>query len=188
MSRGRPALAPLELALALLFVFMVIALTIIDQRPPSVTTYGQYAVTVTWPARPDDIDTYLRDPSGTIVWYGASQVDAMQLEHDDLGTSSSGYGHGAVNSERVVIRQSSPGEYVVNVHYYNARDRGPVPVTVELWDLRGNDKRLLTRNVTMSLPGDERTAFRFRLNQHGEYVASNTLPVSLLQQAAGTAG
>ena len=181
MSRGRPALAPLELALALLFVFMVLALDVIDKKPPSVTTYGQYAVTVTWPDRPDDIDTYVRDPQGGIVWFGSTQVDAMQLEHDDLGTSDSGYGAGRPNTERVVIRQSTPGEYVANVQYYDARDKGPVPVTVELWDLRGNDRLLLTRTVTVSWPGDERTAFRFRLDQHGQLAGSSTLPVSLLR-------
>lgn len=180
MSRGRPALAPLDLALALLFVFMVLALDVIDKKPPSVTTYGQYAVTVTWPARPDDVDTYVRDPQGEIVWYGASQTGAMQLEHDDLGTSESGYGRHRDNVERVVIRQSTTGEYVVNIHYYQARDRGPLPVTVELWDLRGNDRLLLTRKVTLYREADERTVFRFRLNTSGQYAGMNTLPVSLL--------
>lgn len=181
MSRGRPALAPLDLALALLFVFMVLALDVINRKPPSVTTFGQYAVTVTWPGdRGDDIDTYVRDPQGDTVWYGAAQVDAMQLEHDDLGTTISGYGYGRPNTERVVIRQSTAGEYVANVQYYAATDKGAVPVTVELWDLRGNDKLLLTRRVSVSWPGDERTAFRFRLNQRGEYAGSSTLPVSLL--------
>ena len=36
---------------------------------PAVTTYGQYAVTMTAKTS-DDLDLYVRDPRGEIAWYG----------------------------------------------------------------------------------------------------------------------
>ena len=186
--RGRRTLAMIVvvdfLAALTLMQQAIIARSTIEKKPPAVQTFGQYAVTVTWPGnRHDDIDTYVRDPAGGIVWYAATQVDAMQLEHDDLGTQGSGYGQGQQQEERVVIRQATPGEYVVNVHYYRANDSRPVPVSVALWDLRGNDRLILTRQVTLAQQGDERTVFRFTLNQRGEMTGSNRLPVSLLDKA-----
>lgn len=163
----------------------LIRLATFDQHPPAVTTYGQYAVTVTWPAvRDDDVDTYLRDPQGEIVWYGSLQVGALQLEHDDLAVGDSGYGKGQPNYERVVIRQSTAGEYVVNVHLYARRDSGPVPLLVQLWDLRGHDRVLLSRTLNLNDQGDEQTVFRFSLNRGGDLAGTNRLPVSLLTQAA----
>src|SRR5437763_15322199 len=42
---------------------------------PSVTTFGQYAVTLTSKTS-DDVDMYVRDPQGDIAWYGALQAGA----------------------------------------------------------------------------------------------------------------
>jgi hypothetical protein len=188
--RGRRAIAMIVvvdfLAALALMQQAIIARSTIEKHPPAVTTFGQYAVTVTWPGnRPDDVDTYLRDPQGGIVWYASPQVDALQLEHDDIAVNGSGYGPGRPNEERVVIRDSAAGEYVTNVQMYQRRDTGPVPVTVQLWDLRGNDRMLLTRTVALGGNGDEKTAFRFVLDARGRFTGSSTLPVSLIQQLPG---
>src|SRR5438270_13509764 len=47
---------------------------------PSVTTFGQYAVTLTSKTS-DDVDLYVRDPQGDIAWYGSLQAGALSLEH-----------------------------------------------------------------------------------------------------------
>lgn len=177
--RGRPALAPLELALALLFVFMVLALNVI-QHKTHVETFGQYAVMVTWPSsRHQDVDVYVRDPHGQIVFYNRLAAGSMQLEHDDQGTLETNYGHGT-DFERVVIRQPDAGEYTVNVHDYTSYGTLPVDVMVELWRLRGDDAKLISQKVTLPNVGDERTAFRFRLDAQGDYAGSNRLQTSLL--------
>src|SRR5205085_12555882 len=45
---------------------------------PSVTTFGQYAVTLTSKTS-DDVDLYVRDPQGDIAWYGSLQAGALSL-------------------------------------------------------------------------------------------------------------
>jgi hypothetical protein len=49
----------------------------------SVTTFGQYAVTMT-AKTPDDLDLYVRDPHGDIAWYGSLQAGPLSLEHDQI--------------------------------------------------------------------------------------------------------
>lgn len=180
MRRGRPGLAPLELALALLFVFMVLALHVIE-KTSSVTTYAQYAVTMTAQTA-DDVDLYVRDPAGNIAWYGALQAGPVSLVHDSIPGATDPVSDG--EHEETVLRESAPGEYVANVHYYSASDRKPVVATVKLWDLRGSDKVILTRQVTLTREGQQVTAFRWRLNREGRFAGSSTLAADLLRQAS----
>jgi hypothetical protein len=147
-------------------------------RPPSVTTYGQYVVVMS-AATANDIDLYVRDPAGHIAWYGGLQAGPLSLEHDYIPGSTDPVSAGV--HERTIVRESTEGEYVANVHYYQGS--GPVQVTVELWDLRGHDRLLLTRRLTVRALGEQRTAFRWRLNRAGDYAGSSRLPADLLRQA-----
>ena len=150
--------------------------------PASIDTFGQYAVEVTWPPeRNDDVDTYVEDPAGNIASFSDHDVGLMHLEHDDLGKSSDLVGFGGKvkavrdNRERVVIRGVIPGEVTVNVHAYRLRSRGGCPVVVKLYRLRGSDRTLLERSLTLRSQGEEATAFRFTLNGKGELIDHNEL-------------
>lgn len=148
-------------------------------RPPSVTTYGQYAVTASWQGA-DDVDQYVRDPNGEIAWYGSLQAGPMSLEHDTIPDVTDPVTPRGAH-ELTVIRESTAGEYVANVQLY--RGTAPVEVTVELWTLRGHDHVLLTRRVLLHQQGDQQTVFRWRLNAAGDFVGHNTLPADLLRIA-----
>ena len=175
--RSLPAFAAIDFLSCLLVVFVAVALT---SRPPQVKTYGVYAVVITWPTGDNDVDLYVRDPGGGICFFANTQVDSMQLEHDDLGTAATNYGKQG-NQERIVIRSPNPGEYVANVHLYDRRTGvGPFPVKVELWRLSGVDSVVDSRTVTLNKTGDEQTAFRFTLNTDGSLAGTSTVPVSLL--------
>lgn len=156
------------------------------QKAASIDTFGQYAVAVGWPAdENDDVDTYVQDPAGDIVWFGDSDVGLMHLEHDDLGRTSDVLEHGqdvAVvkdNEERVVLRGVLPGEVTVNVRAYRKVTDGTIPVSVVLYRLRGDDRPLLRRTVQLSFQGQETTAFRFTLDRAGRLVDHNELAKSL---------
>jgi hypothetical protein len=156
------------------------------QKAASIDTFGQYAVAVGWPAdENDDVDTYVQDPAGNIVWFGDSDVGLMHLEHDDLGRTSDVLQHGqdvAVvkdNEERVVLRGVLPGEVTVNVRAYRKVTDGTIPVSVVLYRLRGDDRPLLRRTVQLSFQGQETTAFRFTLDRAGRLVDHNELAKSL---------
>src|SRR5579862_1717756 len=109
--RAMPAFAAIDFLSCLLVVFVAVALT---SARPQVTTYGSYAVVMTWPSDGNDVDLYVRDPAGNIAFFAKSQVGEMQLEHDDLGTSTTGYGKGKQNEERTIIRTATPGQWVVD--------------------------------------------------------------------------
>jgi hypothetical protein len=146
---------------------------------PSVTTFGQYAVTLTSRTK-DDVDLYVRDPKGEIAWYGSLQTGALSLEHDTIpGVTDPAK---AGEHELTVIREAASGEYVANVQVYSGA--APASVTVDLWDLRGLHKRkVFSRTFTVQGPGVQKTAFRWRLNAAGSYVGHNLLPADLLRQA-----
>jgi hypothetical protein len=178
--RALPAFAAIDFLSCLLVVFVAVAVT---SKPPEVKTYGSYAVAMTWPAGEVDVDLYMRDPAGSIAYFKNMQVDAMQLEHDDLGTAATNYGAGKPNHERTVLRSTTPGQYVVGVDLFargNAAGVAPVPVSVELWDLRGDDHVLKSRTVYVTRVGDQRTPFRFNVDGAGNVTGYSYLPADLV--------
>jgi hypothetical protein len=184
--RALPAFAAIDFLSCLLVVFVAVALT---SKPPQVKTYGAYAVVMTWPKGANDVDLYLRDPSGNICYFARLQVGQMQLEHDDLGKGSTNYGSGTENEERTVIRGTAPGQYVVGVHMYFRGDKGgQLPVRVELWDLQGDDRLLKTRVVHLTKTGDQRTPFRFTIGAGGRVTGFSELPADLLAPTTAYTG
>lgn len=145
--------------------------------PPSVTTFGQYAVTMTSKTS-DDLDLYVRDPQGGVAWYGSLQAGALSLEHDQIPGVTDPRRAGV--HELTVIRESTPGEYVANVQVYTGSK--PAIVTVELWDLRGmHKKKVLSRSFSVRFAGQQATAFRWRLNAAGNLTGHDLLPADLLR-------
>jgi hypothetical protein len=148
-------------------------------KPPSVTTFGQYAVTLTAKTK-DDLDLWVRDPSGHLAWFGALQPGPLSLEHDMIPGATDPVRNGV--HELTVIRESAPGEYVANVDLYAGT--APAIATIELWDLRGFTKRVvLTRRLRLAGLGAQQTAFRWRLGRSGDVVSHNDLPIDLIRRA-----
>ena len=175
----------------LLVVYTLIAP---PRQPTSIETLGEYAIEVTWPGnRDDDIDTYVEDPEGNVVSFSNRDVALMHLDHDDLGRRSDRERYGSrvavvkANEERVVLRGVVPGEVTVNVHAYRMTSAGPCPVRIRLYRLRGEDRKLLDRSLTVSHTGEEATAFRFTLDAHGTLRGHNTLSRDLVAQTGLTA-
>jgi len=173
----------------LLVVYTLIAP---PRQPASIETLGEYAVEVSWPAsRNDDIDTYVQDPAGNVVSFTNHDVGLMHLDHDDLGQSSDREQYGTKvtvvrrNEERVVLRGVIPGEVTVNVHAYRKATAGPCPVDVRLYRLRGQDRMLLERSLTLTHTDEEATAFRFTLDARGALRGHNTLSRHLVGVPGG---
>lgn len=175
--------------LALLGIFLIIAITEKPKTTPMrIDTLGVLAVTASWPAGSnDDVDLWTQDPQGNIAWFGQQDAGLMHLDSDDLGTAQSGTmnADGRViratdNGERTLIKGAVPGEYIVNVHMYSKNDPGPTRVIVQLWQLRGNDRVLISKEIVLVRRGQEETAFRFTLDAAGDASQFNTLPKSLV--------
>jgi hypothetical protein len=143
---------------------------------PSVTTFGQYAVTLASKTT-DDVDLWVRDPHGDIAWYAHLQAGALSLEHDQIPGDTDPASQGV--HELTVIREATAGEYVANVDVFSGNR--PASVTVELWDLRGWSRKVVfRRTLTVRFQGQQKTAFRWRLNSAGDYAGHNELQADLV--------
>lgn len=187
--------AAFDLVVNLLFIFVVLALIAVHapKRPPQIRTEGLYAITIEWPAGSnDDVDLYVRDPSGNVAYFGTQDIGLMHLDFDDLGTARTGTqilpnGKKVVvryNGEKTVIRAATTGEYTVDVHLYDKYDRGPTRVVVKLWRIRGA-RLVYQREVTLSRNGQDVTAFRFSLDAIGNVSGINRLPANLVGAMSG---
>ena len=161
------------------------------KQESSIETDGAYAIVATWPNEAnDDVDLYMKDPAGNLIFYGRTTAELMHLEYDDRGDlgdramTSTGEVKADINRERAIVRKGMSGEYVVNVHMFAKRYGPPTTVKVALYRLRGDDTEVLSKDIVLKADGDEATAFRFILGPDGEIVSTNELPTSLTGDAA----
>jgi len=129
------------------FLFMFVIL-LVQANPKkadkSVKVKAEFVITVQWPDdRNDDIDTYFEDPQGHLVHYRQKAKGLMHLDRDDLGSSNDQiqlpdgkWVKIKTNKEIVTLRGIIKGEYTINVHLFNKRDKDnvtgiPVQVTIE---------------------------------------------------------
>src|ERR1700737_2539267 len=109
-----------------------------DAKQGKVDPKAEMLVTVSWPDNhPDDIDTYVEDPQGNIVWYHVMEAGLMNLERDDRGDYKNVIVvngktiRNQIRQEIVTMRGLITGEYVVNINHYLAQTPDPVPVRVK---------------------------------------------------------
>src|SRR6185295_6246067 len=140
----------------------------------NVTLKAEYLITVSWPDNnPDDVDTYVEDPAGNVVWYRHLEAGFLALERDDRGTYKNTLIvdgkliQNPVRQEIVTMRSVVPGEYVVNVFLYLDAIPDPVPVTVDVQRLNPTAQIVYHGTVTLDHRGDEKTAIRFTLDRDG---------------------
>src|ERR1700686_4169966 len=88
-----------------------------------IDTKAEFIVTMTWPGNhPDDIDLYVEDPLGNIVWYHEREAGFLTLDRDDRGGLNNSI---TVNGRKInsPIRQGTgrgqgrrPGAHTVHGH------------------------------------------------------------------------
>lgn len=173
---------------ALLCFIALFIIAYVQIRPESeaesvITTEGEFAVILDWPDDSvDDVDLYVRNPRGAIVYFESRDTGLMHLEHDDLGSRNDTFSKDGVdirvlkNQERVVIRGVIPGEYTVNIHMYRKNDPFPTHATVSLFRIRGSDHEIVKKERVLDHDGHEYTVFRFTLDQSGSVSNINELP------------
>ncbi len=114
----------------------------------------------------------------------------MSLARDDLGTSNDTVydpkGKPIIvyrNEEMVTIRGIVPGEYIVNIHWYNKKvavaelgEKNYVPLPVQVQVEKINPYNVVyAREVTLDRKGQETTVVRFTVNEDGSVDNFNTL-------------
>jgi hypothetical protein len=171
-------------------VMLFIAFSLIrpEARTGIIDTKAEMIITVTWPDNnEDDIDTYVQEPGGEVVWYHSMQKGLLTLDRDDRGnyldeiTVNGKTIRVPLNQETVTLRGIVPGEYVINVYHYLNPSGRPVPVTVKVEKINPTLSVVYYDTLTLSRVGDERTAVRFTLDAEGQVSDINTRQISLVQ-------
>ena len=131
---------------------------------------AEMMITVTWPdSNPDDVDTYVADPAGNIVWYNRREAGLMHLDRDDRGMFRDVIElngetiESPLNQEIISFRGLSDGEYTVNIVHYIANG-GMLPVQVKVEKLNPSVQLVFYDTITLNGTGDERTVARFTLD------------------------
>lgn len=176
------------IAFVFCFIIALLAMNPKALKAGDIPSKAEYIVTVSWPDRnPNDIDTWAQDPAGNLVWFRAREAGLMYLDRDDRGDANAAT---LVNGQRiespfrqevVTIRGIVPGEFTVNVQYYQSRDGQPVEVSVAVLKVNPRAEVVYYGQVKLDRQGDEATAVRFTIQPDGGVVNTNTLKKSLVQ-------
>jgi uncharacterized protein YfaP (DUF2135 family) len=148
---------------------------------------AEYILTITWEDNsPDDVDVWVEDPEGQIVWFRTPEAGLLHLDRDDRGlvndtiTINGEEVQNPLNQEVVTLRGVVKGEYVVNLHYYASETGKPVDVNVRLAKVNPKLEIVYYGTVNMEKRGDEKTAVRFTIGNDGNIYGINFLPKSLV--------
>lgn len=148
---------------------------------------AQYLVTVTWPdGSQEDIDTWIEDPQGNVTWFRNRSAGLVHLDRDDRGMLNDKIEvegkviENVLNQEVAAVRGTVPGEYTVNLHYYESVEQITVPVTVRVAKVNPVYKIYFNDTVDMRRKGEERTAVRFTILRDGKIGRINRLEKKLV--------
>lgn len=118
-----------------------------------------------------DVDLWVQAPGDVPVGYSNKSGLIFNLLRDDLGSYADPT---EVNFETSFSRGIPPGEYIVNVHLFRNLDNVlPIDVRVVARVKAENESGAATvaaTRVRLDREGQEVTAFRFTLTEHGELV------------------
>jgi hypothetical protein len=176
--------------LAFVFLFAVALMAMNPKAKTGVIdAKAEFIVTVTWPdLDPNDIDTWVQDPGGNLVWFRAREAGLMHLDRDDRGLSNDTIvvnGQQVVNplnQEVVTLRGFAPGEYTVNLHYYETKNGEPVEVNVSVVKVNPRAEVVFYGTTQLARKGDEATAVRFSVGRDGGVTGVNTLAKTLVER------
>lgn len=173
--------------LAVLFMNPVSKKGIIDPK-------AEYIITVSWPDNnPNDIDTWVEEPDGNLVWFKNKEAGLIHLDRDDRGNLNDVLAingqkvQNPLNQEVVTVRGTIVGEYVVNVQYYASEDQKPVDVSVRVDKVNPQLEVIYYGTLTLAKPGDEATAVRFSIAPDGSVGNINHIQKSLTNRVFGGA-
>jgi len=177
------------IAFVFCFIIALLAMNPKALKIGDIPSKAEYIITVGWPDRnPNDIDTWVQDPGGNLVWFRAREAGLMVLDRDDRGDANDAI---VINGQRiqspfrqevVTVRGIVPGEFTVNVQYYQSRDGQPVDVTVSVIKVNPRAEVVFYGQLRLARQGDEATVARFTVLPDGQVVNVNTLPKSLVQR------
>jgi hypothetical protein len=165
----------------------------IENSKKNVESSAEFLITVTWPEElPDDVDVYLEDPAGNIIFYGQKAKGLMHLDRDDLGHSNDivTLPDGTKievkdNIEIITIRGIVPGEWTLNIHMYHKNVLDEItPVKIKIEKLNPYTI-VFMKEIELEFGGQEETVTRFVLNDDGGVISMNDLKKTFVKNNQG---
>jgi hypothetical protein len=178
-------------------LFIVSFLLIAPTSKMDLKTKAEFVITVTWDdASKDDVDTWLEDPIGNVLYFNNKETGLMHLDRDDLGSKNDTIilPNGEilelkVNQEIVTIRGYIPGEWTLNIHMYNKRNAAgkaeiagtPVTVLVKVDKLNPKVTPIVHKTIILIKKWEQVTVARFVMAADGTITDLNYLPKDLIR-------
>ena len=182
------------IAFVFCFIVALLAMNPAASKTGDVPAKAEFIITLSWPDNdPNDIDTWVRNPAGEVVWFRNREAGLMHLDRDDRGLANDTLvvdGRTVVNplnQEVVTLRGIVVGEYVVNAHYYQGKEPaagsgGPVDLVLSVLKVNPRAEVVFHRQHRLQKPDEEATLVRFTVRPDGSVGAINTLPAQLVQR------
>jgi hypothetical protein len=171
------------------FLFFIALLSVSpDSKDGKIDSKAEFIITLDWPDNhPDDLDLFVQDPVGNIVWYRRREAGFLTLDRDDRGGANDFIIVNGkkipspIREEIVTVRGIVAGEYTVNVSHFQASTGQPVAASVKVQKLNPTAQVIFNDKLMLDHSGDEKTAVRFRLDNEGKVIDVQQRPKSLLE-------
>ncbi len=161
-----------------LTLFFVLTLIQILKNNEGIVHKAEFILTMTWPKDDDnDMDLWLKDPHGNIIYYKDKEVASMFLDRDDLGHQNDEIVINGVkqiieiNQEIISVRAIIPGRWVVAVHFYKRHDKKPpgteIPVVVRMDKINPKIQIIFNEELNMQYTWEEQTVAIFEILPDG---------------------
>jgi hypothetical protein len=158
-------------------------------KEADIKTKAEYIITLTWDDKSrDDVDIWLEDPTGGVLFFRDKEVGLMHLDRDDRGglNDTITLGNGQVimlekNQEIVSIRGFIPGEWILNIHMYSKKAFTDITdVQVQMDKLNPKVETVLLKKYKISENWKEITVTRFTMAADGTINGWDTLPKEIV--------
>ena len=177
------------IAFVFCFIIALLAMNPKALKAGDIPSKAEFIINVSWPdMNPNDIDTWVEDPAGNLLWFRQRDAGLMHLDRDDRGlmndviTINGKEIVNPLNVEVATIRGIEPGEFTVNVSYYESKNKAAVPVTVSIIKVNPRAEVVYYGQTTLARQGDEATMARFTVRPDGTVANVNTLAKTLVQR------
>lgn len=177
------------------FVLLIFAILLInpEAKNKDIELHAEFLITMEWDRESeDDVDLFVKAPTGQITYYGNRDTPLLNLDRDDRGMGrgdKTKLEDGTIlrfkdNWEHVTIRKDIPGEFIVNIFMYTLKSTHPITVNIKVEKLNPY-KVVISRMMTLTNHKEELTAVRFRSDGRGNISNISTVSESLVIQVEG---
>ena len=99
------------IAFVFCFIIALLAMNPKALKAGDIPAKAEFIITVSWPdMNPNDIDTWVQDPGGNLVWFRAREAGLMHLDRDDRLPPRQTCSRRHEASEAARARRSAPGQ------------------------------------------------------------------------------